>query len=390
MDGGKAVRESFLPYTLHSVEEDDISAVSEALRSDLITTGPRVAQFEQSLALATGASTAVAVNSGTAALHAMLACSGVGQDDEVIVPVITFAATSNSVLYCGAKPVFVDVDPVRLLIDPDAASDAITKRTKAIIAVDYAGHPCDYEALTNIAASQSIFIFSDASHSLGGTYKGSTVGSLSDASTFSFHPAKHVTAAEGGAITTNDDDLALRMQRFRNHGISIDHARRAIQRTWEYDVDSLGFNYRISDIQCALGRSQLKRLPSSIARRRDIATQYDTAFSELEVVSPLKTSADVGHAYHLYVIQLDIARLKVNRTEIFRALRAENIGVNVHYIPVPWHPLYRRLGYQPGGFPVAEDAYKRIISLPLWPGLSDDDVNDVVEAVRKVIATYRK
>ena len=390
MDGGKAVRESFLPYTRHTVEEDDISAVSEALRSDLITTGPRVDEFEQSLASTTGTSTAVAVNSGTAALHAMLACSDVGQGDEVIVPVITFAATSNSVLYCGAKPVFVDVDPVTLLIDPDATSDAITTRTKAIIAVDYAGHPCDYEALTSIAASHSISILSDASHSLGGTYKGSTVGSLSYASTFSFHPAKHVTTAEGGAVTTNDNNLALRMQRFRNHGISIDHARRAVERTWEYDVDSLGFNYRISDIQCALGSSQLKRLPTSIAKRRDIARRYDTAFTELEVVSPLKRSADVGHAYHLYVIRLDITRLKVSRTEIFRALWAENIGVNVHYIPVPWHPLYRSLGYQPGGFPVAEDAYRRIISLPMWPGLSDDDVNDVIRAVRKVIATYRQ
>ena len=390
LNGGEPVRDSLLPYGRHTVTEGDIAAVETALRSDWLTTGPMVAEFENSVAAAAGVSHAVAIANGTAALHAMIAGIGVEPGDEVVVPVITFAATANAVLYCGGKPVFADVDRETLLMNPDSAAASITDRTRAIIAVDYAGQPADYDALRDATGGRDIRILADACHALGGALDGTPVGGLAEASTFSFHPVKHVAAGEGGAIVTDDTDLATAMSTFRNHGITTDHTQRAAKGTWTYDMSDLGFNYRLSDLQCALGQSQLSRLGANVQRRQEIAARYDEAFSAEDAVTPLSVRPGVSHAYHLYVILLNPAVLGADREEIFTALRAENIGVNVHYIPVPWHSYYQKLGYERGGWPVGEDAYDRMLTLPVWPGMTDRDVDDVVEAVRKVCGAYRR
>ena len=388
IDGGSPVRERLLPYGRQTVIDGDVVAVTEALRSDFLTTGPRVAEFESALSSVTGAKHAVAVSSGTAALHTMLAAAGIGPGDEVIVPAITFAATANAALYLGARPVFVDVDGESLLIDTASVERSMSRNTKAIIAVDYAGQAADYVDLGKVA--KGVPIYADACHALGGSLDGRPVGSLTEMSSFSFHPVKHVAAGEGGAITTDDDVLAEAMRGFRNHGITTDHARRAAEGTWTYDMEVLGFNYRLSDIHCALATSQLDRLKANVTRRQEIAARYDVAFDALPGVFPLVTRGGVSNAYHLYVVLLDSTQFTSGRSEFFSALRAENIGVNVHYIPVPWHPYYRELGYERGGWPAAEDAYERMVTLPIWPGMSDLDVDDVIEAVGKVAAAYRR
>ena len=277
-----------------------------------------------------------------------------------------------------------------LLLDPDQVEAKITPRTKAIIAVDYAGQPCDYDMLRAIADRHGLMLVADACHALGGSYKGCSIGSLADLNIFSFHPVKHITTGEGGMITTNDSELAQHMRVFRNHGITSDHHQRERQGSWFYQMVDLGYNYRLTDFQCALGISQLRKLARGVARRQEIAHRYNDAFAELYEVHPLAVRPDVSHAYHLYVIRLNLDRLRVGRAEVFQALRAENIGVNVHYIPVPWHPYYQKLGYTKGEWPVAEDAYEQIISLPMFAAMSDDDVGDVIEAVKKVVSFYRR
>lgn len=390
IEGGAPVRQKLLPYGRQSVDHADIQAVVKTLKSDWLTTGPKIQELEQSLCAATGARHAVAVNSGTAALHTMLAALGLGPGDEVIVPALTFAATANAALYCGARPVFADVDKDTLLIDPASVERTITHRTRAIIAVDYAGQAADYRSLESIARPRGIRVLADACHALGGSLDGASVGSIAEMSTFSFHPVKHVAGGEGGAVTCLDDGLAARMRTFRNHGITTDHARRAAAGTWLYEMVLLGFNYRMSDINCALAASQMTKLKANVERRREIARRYDDAFAEVQGVHPLSTRPGAGHAYHLYVIQLAPGALRAGRAEVFAALRAENIGVNVHYIPVPWHPYYQKLGYRKGSWPAAEAAYERIITLPLWPGMTDDDAGDVIEAVVKVAEAYRR
>jgi perosamine synthetase len=384
------VRQELLPYGRQTVDESDVAAVVATLRSDWLTTGPKVQEFEAALSKSTGAAHAVAVSNGTAALHTMLAALDLRPGDEVIVPAMTFAATANAALYVGAKPVFADVDPDTLLISCASVSEKISVRTKAIVAVDFAGQAMDYTALSRIAASRGIHVLADACHALGGAEGGRPVGSLAEMSTFSFHPVKHVAAGEGGAVTCEDEALAARMRSFRNHGITTEHGRRAATGTWFYQMESLGLNYRLSDINCALALSQLGKLKHNVERRQEIARRYDAAFSELRGIQPLATRPGVSHAYHLYVIQVDPAVFRAGRAEFFAALRAENIGVNVHYIPVPWHPHYQRLGYRKGGWPVAEAAYERIITLPLWPGMTDRDADDVIDAVAKVAAAYRR
>jgi perosamine synthetase len=389
IDGGNPVRQSLLPYGRHHVTDDDVAAVESVLRSDWLTTGPKVAELERALANATGNSHAVVVSSGTAALHAMMAGIGIGPGDEVIVPAITFAATANAVAYCGGTPVFADVDPRSLLIDPRSVADAITSNTRAVIAVDFAGQAADYGSLADIVQGTDIHLLADACHALGGSQNGAQIGTLAEASIFSFHPVKHVAGGEGGAIVTNDVALAERMRIFRNHGITTDHTQRAAQGTWTYDMVTLGFNYRMSDIQCALTLSQLSRLDAGVDRRREIAATYDSAFASIDTVIPLETSTDNSHAYHLYVIRLDLSRLTVDRAQVFAALRAENIGVNVHYAPVPWHSYYRERGYEPGSWPGAESTYEEILSLPMFPTMTDDDTRDVVNAVNKVVTAYK-
>jgi dTDP-4-amino-4,6-dideoxygalactose transaminase len=416
-----------------------------------------VAEFERAVADFVGTQHAVAVSSGTAALHCAMYALGISPGDEVIVPPITFAATANCVVYQGGKPVFVDVDSGTLLIDPDKIEEKITPNTKAIIAVDYAGHPCDYDALRDIARRHGLFLVADACHALGSEYKGRKVGTLADLTVFSFHPVKHITTGEGGMITTDDPKLANRMRKFRNHGITrnikeftvhrspftvkSDSRPNADERTtvnskptalgregntadmresvpplhhpggeghgqgegevgerttvngqravpsWYYEMQDLGYNYRITDFQCALGISQLRKLPVWVERRREIAGRYDQAFAHVRGVEPLRVRQDVVHAYHLYVIRLNPNDPGMSRDEVFGKLQAQGIGVNVHYIPVHLHPYYRRhFGYGEGECPMAEKAYERILSLPIFPGMRDEDVEYVIGTVAKVVS----
>ncbi len=376
---------AFIPYGRQSIEDDDIAAVVEVLRSDWLTTGPKVAEFETAFAQFTGVKEAVAVSNGTAALHAAMYVIGIGPGDEVIVPPMTFAATANCVVYQGGTPIFADVEPDTLLIDPDQVAAKITPRTKAIIAVDYAGQPCDYDRLRAIADRHGLRLVSDACHALGGSYHDRPVGSLADLSTFSLHPVKPITTGEGGMITTDDPELARRMRIFRNHGITTDHRQREQQGSWFYEMVDLGYNYRLTDMQCALGLNQLRKLPGWVARRREIAQRYDAAFANLPLVQPLAVRPDVVHAYHLYMVRAGGQTAGPSRDQIFAALRAEGIGVNVHYIPVHLHPFYRqRFGTAPGLCPVAEAAYEQLITLPVFSAMSDDALEAVVAGVLAV------
>jgi UDP-4-amino-4,6-dideoxy-N-acetyl-beta-L-altrosamine transaminase len=369
------------------VDEADIAAVVAALRSDWLTTGPIVDEFETAFAKVVGVPHAVAVSSGTAALHAAAFAAGIGAGDEVITTPMTFAATANCVRYLGGTVVFADVRPDTLNLDPAKVEACITPRTKAVITVDYAGEPSDLDELDALASRHGFTLIEDASHALGATYRGRPVGSLARLTTFSLHPVKHITTGEGGLVTTDDPTLASRLRIFRNHGITREHQRRE---DWRYEIVELGYNYRLSDIQSALGLSQLERLPEQIVRRREIAARYTRAFAALPQIGPPGVLTDRESAWHLYVVRLRLDRLRVGRAEVFRALRAENIGVNVHYIPVPWHSYYEALGFRRGGWPVAEGAYERLLSLPMFPAMTDTDVEDVVLAVDKVLAHFRR
>lgn len=385
LHGGSPIRTNNLPYGRQEIDEEDIAAVVDVLRSDWLTTGPQIAQFEYDFASATSAKYAVALSSGTAALHAAMYAIGIKPGDEVIVSTMTFAASANCVVYQGGKPVFADVDSGTLLLDPDEVERLLSDRTRAVVAVDYAGQPCDYERLRVLADKHRFTLVSDACHAIGGTYRGVKVGSLADLSTFSFHPVKHMTTAEGGMVTTNQTEFAQRMIRFRNHGITTDHRQRDREGSWFYEMIDLGYNYRISDLQCALGRSQLSKLPSSVIRRQEIASIYDEAFAKFEGVKPLTVRDKVSHAYHLYVVKILEAELGIDRGQVFQALRAEGIGVNVHYVPVHLHPFYQtKFGTSIGDCPIAEEAYAQILSLPIFPAMSNTDVDDVVSAFHKV------
>jgi perosamine synthetase len=369
-----------IPYGRQSIDEDDIRAVVETLRSDYLTTGPKVAEFEAALAQVVGAEHGVAVNSGTAALHAAVVAAGIGPGDEVIVPPITFAASSNAVIYAGGTPVFADVSPDTLLLNPAAAAAKVSPRTKAIIAVDYAGQPCDYDALRALCASRNLTLIADGCHALGATWRGRPVGSIADLTCFSFHPVKHLTTGEGGMVLTDNPEFAATMRRFRNHGISTDYRQREAQGAWFYEMTSLGWNYRITDFQCALGISQLRKQPAWLARRRQIAAHYDNAFANFAPVQPLVNAPEAFHAFHLYVVRVP------GRDRVFRELRTRGIGVNVHYVPVHLHPFYReRFGTGPGLCPVAEAAYAEILSLPMFPMLTDAQAEEVAVAVKDVL-----
>jgi perosamine synthetase len=391
LHGGSPVRETLLPYGRQSVDDSDIQAVVDVLRSDWLTTGPKVNEFEEAFAARVQAKYAVSFSSGTAALHAAVFAAGLKAGDEAITTPMTFAATANCVLYQGATPVFADVRPDTLNIDPEQVEQCVTAKTRAILPVDYAGHPADLDAILEIALRHGLLVIEDACHALGAEYRGRAVGSVSDMTVFSFHPVKHITTGEGGMVTTNDARLAETLRRFRNHGISSEARQRQSAGQWHYEMVLLGFNYRLPDVVCALGIEQLKKLDANLARRREIAALYTAAFREIPGVIPPSVHADANPAWHLYPIRTDNAKLTTGRAEIFRALRAENIGVNVHYIPVHLHPYYReRFGYSGGEFPIAEDAYERLISLPMFHGMSDKDADDVIEAVRKVFGHYSK
>lgn len=391
VDGGTPVRKTLLPYGCQSVDEQDIQAVVEVLKSDWLTTGPKVLEFEQSFAEWVGAGYAISFSSGTAALHGAAFAAGLGPGDEAITSPMTFAATANCVLYQNATPVFADVSHDTLNLDPQPAASKITQQTKAILPVDYAGHPADLDAFLELAERHGLTIIEDACHALGAEYRGRRVGSMAHMTVFSFHPVKHLTTGEGGMVTTNNREFAETLRRFRNHGINSDARDRLKTGGWFYEMTLLGFNYRLTDIACALGISQLEKLEENLARRRQIAARYNAAFGDLPGMAPPSVRPDTNPAWHLYPIRLELERLSANRAEIFRALRAENIGVNVHYIPVHQHPYYReRFGFQDGECPVAESAYERLISLPMFHGMTDEDVEDVVHAVRKVVISYNR
>lgn len=388
--GGRPVRDKLLPYGKQSVDAADREAVDAVLRGDWLTTGPFVKEFEDSITQFTGAKHGVAVATGTAALHAAMQALEIKPGDEVAVPAISFVATANCVRYMGATPVFVDLQRETLNIDPEDLAKKVTPKTKAIIVVDFAGHPCEHDTVRDISQRHGLPVVSDAAHSLGGEYKGRRVGRLQDMTALSFHPVKHITTGEGGMVLTDDDRFDTCVRSFRHHGIDLDLHKRNSGQTWAYDVIRLGFNYRIPDINCALGTSQMKKLPGWLDRRRAIAATYSEAFTDLDSVETPTELLDCSSAWHLYVLRLNLDRLEVGRREVFTALRAENIGVNVHYIPIPWMSYYQSLGYRRGGWPVAEHEYERMISLPIFPAMTDEDVQDVITAVRKVTNAYRR
>ena len=388
IDGGAPVRATFLPYAHQQISDDDVAAVVAALRSDWLTTGPRIAVFEAGLAEATGARHAIAFSSGTAALHGAAVASGLGPGDEAITTPLTFAATANAVLYAGAEVRFADIDPGTLIIDPARVAAAMTPRTRAILAVDYAGHPADYDALrrsTVGARGAPPTIIADASHSLGATRDGRAVGTLADMTILSFHPAKILTTGEGGAVLTDDDDRAARLRRFRNHGIATELAART---DWTYSMVELGYNYRLTDIGAALGSSQLARLDAFLERRRTLAAHYLARLAGHPSVDVPIVEPGTDPAWHFYFAQLRLEGLRVDRGGVYRALRAEGIGVNVHYIPVHQHPFYRER-YPGLSYPVADAAYERLLTLPLHAGMTMADVDDVVAALDKVTQAYR-
>lgn len=373
-----------LPYGRHSIDQGDTEAVADALNSRWLTTGPRVEEFEQAVAGFSRAGFGVAVNSGTAALHAAMFSIGLRPGDEVIVPAMTFCATANAVVYAGGIPVFIDVDSETLLIDPQKLESKITSKTKAVVAVDYAGHMCDYDILREITEKRNIYLISDACHSIGGYYKGSPSGSCADLSVFSFHPVKNMTTGEGGMIVSDNERLINRAKRFRNHGISTDLHQREKIGAWYYEMEDLGYNYRMPDILAALGISQLKKLPAWIDKRNSIAKAYDHFFNDFEQAAPLGKSNDVKHAYHLYVIRFDLNQTGVSREQVFKSLRQSGLKVNVHYIPVHYHPFYKKKFKTFKGLcPVAEDAYEKILTIPIFPLMKKNDIERVCSLIKK-------
>jgi len=389
--GGSPVRKTLLPYGRQSIDESDIQAVVDTLLSDWLTTGPKVAEFEEAIAAWIGAKYAVSFSSGTAALHAATFTAGLQAGDEAITSPLTFAATANCVLYQGATPVFADVQADTLNLDPEQAAVRITSRTKAILPVAYAGHPAEMDSILQLAARHGLIVIEDACHALGAEYRGRRVGSLADMTVFSFHPVKHLTTGEGGMVTTDSPAFAETLRRFRNHGISSDARERQSAGRWHYEMVLLGFNYRLTDVACALGLQQLKKLESNLAHRRQIAARYTAEFRDMPGVLVPQVRDGVNPAWHLYPIRLELSKLSTSRGEVFDALRAENIGVNVHYIPVHHHRYYReRFGYKGGEYPVAEAAYERLISLPMFHGMTEGDVEDVVRAAGKVLDHFER
>jgi len=391
INGGKPIRDDYLPYGRQWIDKQDINMVIDVLCGDYLTTGPTIQKFERDFADYVGAEYAIAVSNGTAALHAACYAAGIKEGDEVITTPMTFAASSNCILYQGGIPVFVDIDPKTYNIDTNEIFKKVTKKTKAIIPVDFTGQPANLEEIINIAKEYKIIVIEDAAHSLGAVYKGNKVGSIVDMTEFSLHPVKNITTGEGGVVTTNDKIFYNRLSLFRSHGITRD--RRLMHKSsedWYYEQIELGYNYRITDIQCALGISQLKKADKYISRRKQIAKMYNKAFKEIQgIIIPFQENG-CNSSWHLYILQLETEKLKADRRVIFEALKAENIGVNVHYIPVYYHPYYKKLGYKKGICPIAEKLYERIITLPLFPKMTDKDVEDVINAVEKVISYYRK
>ena len=390
--GGKPVRNMRLSYGHQYIDEDDIQAVTEVLRSDFLTCGPKTTELEGALCRLTGAAHCTAVSNGTAALHVACLAAGIGPGNEVITTPITFAASANAILYCGGTPVFADIDPKTYTIDPASIEQCLTERTKAIIAVDFTGAACNYRSIRDICQRHNLLLIEDAAHSIGTTYCGTPVGSIADLTTFSFHPVKTITAGEGGAVLTKDDILAQRVELFAKHGITRDSALLQEQGSsdWYYEQQLLGYNYRMTDIQCALALSQLQKLERFVARRKELVRRYDEAFREMPEIIVQSEVEGSDTVRHLYILRLDQEQLTCGRKKFYDAMQAENIGVNVHYIPVYWFPYYQSLGYQRGLCPNAEAYYENSMTLPLFYGMADEDQDDVIRAVGKLMEYFRK
>ena len=392
INGGKPVRKTPIFYGHQYIDEADIDAVKEVLKSDYLTCGPKITELEKKLCDITGAKYAVAVSNGTAALHVACIAAGISLGDEVITTPMTFAASANCILYCGGIPVFADIDPETYNIDPLDIEKKITTKTKAIIAVDFTGQAVEIDKIRKICEKYNLIFIEDAAHSLGTKYNGSMVGSLADMTTFSFHPVKTITGGEGGTIMTNDESLYKKLMLYRTHGITRDSSmmENEVDGPWYYEQLELGYNYRITDIQASLICSQLDKLSMFSERRKKIVSMYNKAFAEISEIFIQKEIDLSDTVRHLYIIRLKLEKLKVSRLKVFNALKAENIYCNVHYIPIYYFPYYEKLGYTRGLCPKAESLYEEIISIPLYYGMSDDDVRSVIDAVKKVILYYKK
>jgi UDP-4-amino-4,6-dideoxy-N-acetyl-beta-L-altrosamine transaminase len=390
--GGTPVRDNMLYYGRQFIDQDDIEAVVETLKSDLITCGPRVEELEKKLCEVTEAKYAVVVSNGTAALHLAAMAAGISEGDEVIVSSLTFAASSNCVLYCGGTPVFADIDPYTYNIDVESIKKLITPKTKAIVAVDFTGQAVKLNEIREICKEHNLILIEDAAHSLGTYYDGKAVGSIADMTTFSFHPVKTITGGEGGAITTNDEALYKKLRLLRSHGItkSADEMVHPTDAIWYQEQLMLGYNYRMTDFQAALLISQLKKLPAFSMRRKEIVERYDDAFVMMPQLRIQREILESDTTRHLYVIRLVPEQLSCTRREFFDALCAENVCPQVHYIPVYWHPYYETLGYEKGLCPNAESFYEESMSIPLYFSMTDQDVADVIAAVKKVVEYYKK
>lgn len=393
INGGTPVRKNKINYGRQWIDDEDINAVTEVLRGNFLTCGPKVAELEDKLCEITGAEYAVCVSNGTAALHCACMAAGIGPGDEVITTPITFAASANCVLYCGATPVFADINPDTYNIDPKSIRTKITAKTKAIIAVDFTGQVVEAEEIRKICDEFKLVFIEDAAHSIGSKYNGNAVGTLADLTTFSFHPVKTVTAGEGGAILTNNEEYYKKLVLAHTHGITHDENMMEDcphEGSWYYEQISLGYNYRITDFQAALLLSQLTKLDRFKERRKEVVNLYNQAFADIPEIIVQKEIPESDTCRHLYIIRLDLDNLSCSRREFFDAMAAENVQCQIHYVPVYWFPYYRKLGYKKGECPVAEKVYSSIMSIPLYPKMRDKDVEDVINAVRKVAIYYRK
>lgn len=391
--GGTPVRDEKIYYGRQWITDDDIKAVSDVLAGPYITCGPKVTEAERKLESYTGAKHAVVVNSGTSALHCACIAAGIGEGDEIITTPMTFAASANCALYCGARPVFADIDPETYNIDPESIRAHITEKTKAVVAVDFTGQVVKAREIRKICDEHGLVFIEDAAHSIGSKYDGKNVGTLADMTCFSFHPVKTVTAGEGGAILTNDDELYRKLVLAHAHGITRDEAEMLEaphEGIWYYEMISLGYNYRMTDFQAALLMSQLARIDDFVSRRKEIVKRYDEAFKDLPGIIIQKEIPESDSSRHLYIIRLDLEKLKCTRAEFFDAMIAENVQCQVHYVPVYWFPYYKSLGYERGLCPNAEEVYKGIMSIPLYPAMTEKDVEDTIKAVKKLAAYYLK
>lgn len=391
--GGEPVRKEKICYGKQWVSEEDAKIVAKVLTGPLITCGPKVEEAERLLEKYTGAKHAVVCSNGTAALHCACIAAGVGPGDEVITTPLTFAASANCALYCGARPVFADINPKTYNIDPASIEAHITEHTKAVVAVDFTGQAVELNEIKAICEKHGLILIEDAAHSIGTAYEGKMVGSIADMTTFSFHPVKTVTAGEGGAILTNDDELYKKLVLAHAHGIT--HEDELFEDAphegpWYYEQISLGYNYRMTDFQAALLISQMGRIDEFKKRRKEIVERYNEAFSKVPGIIVQKEIPESDTCRHLYIIRLDFDKLSCTRKEFFDAMSAENVQCQVHYVPVYWFPYYRHLGYEKGLCPNAEEVYKGIMSIPLYPRLTDEDVEDVIKAVTKVALAYAK